>query len=316
MTDIAVRISAIDTEGQGNRSLRLEALSGELPPFEAGAHIDVHLPNGLVRQYSLAGSPRERGHYLLCVRHEAQSRGGSAFIHQQLQEGTELRISAPRNAFALQEAGYYLLLAAGIGITPLLAMAEELQARGMPFELHCYTRDPDELAFAGRLGQGFATGKVHLHHSASGTSARQHVPASLLDRPPGSRLYLCGPQAFMATQRERAAGFGWPHSHVHSEAFAAEASGLMGGAFEVALARSGRTVAVGPQQSIAAALVAAGVEVPLSCEMGMCGACLTGLLEGEGDHRDQVLDEVERAANRQIALCCSRSHSARLVLDL
>ncbi|WP_175650764.1 PDR/VanB family oxidoreductase [Pseudomonas sp. Marseille-P9899] len=316
MTTIAVRISAIDEQGAGNRSLRLEPVSGDLPPFEAGAHIDVHLPNGLTRQYSLAGSPRERGHYLLCIKHEPQSRGGSSFVHQQLAAGAELLISAPRNAFPLLEAEHYLLLAAGIGITPLLSMAEELQARGTPFSLHYYTRSPAELAFAKRLSDGFAEGSVQLHHSITGCSPRQHVPETMLARRPGSRLYLCGPAAFMAAQRERAALAGWPQSHVHTEAFAPATEGVVGDAFEVTLAKSGTTVAVGPEQSIAAALLAAGVEVPLSCEMGMCGACLTGLLEGEGDHRDQVLSDAERASNQQIALCCSRSHSARLVLDM
>lgn len=316
MSTIAVRVSAIEEQGLGNRSLRLEALHGVLPPFEAGAHIDLHLPNGLVRQYSLAGSPRQRDHYLLCIKHEPLSRGGSAFIHQQLAEGCQLQISPPRNAFPLREAEHHLLVAAGIGITPLLSMAEELQAQGRPFSLHYYTRTPNDLAFAERWRRGFSPGSVQLHHSSEGRSPRRHLPVELLARREGSRLYLCGPQAFMSALHERASQLGWPESHIHSEAFAPGTDDRTGDAFDVTLARSGRTVTVAPEQSIATALQAAGVEVALSCEMGICGACLVGLLEGQADHRDQVLSDAERAANRQIALCCSRSRSPRLVLDL
>ncbi|TBU91963.1 PDR/VanB family oxidoreductase [Phytopseudomonas dryadis] len=316
MSTIAVTVSAIEPQGRANRSLRLEAVAGRLPAFEAGAHIDLHLPNGLVRQYSLANAPHQRDHYLLCVKREPGSRGGSEFIHSQLAVGCQLQVSPPRNAFPLRLAEHCLLVAAGIGITPLLSMAETLQAEGRSFSLHYYTRTPQDVAFADRLRERFAPASIHLHHSSQGRSPRQHLPAELLDRRPGSRLYLCGPQAFMAALRERAHHLGWPDEHVHSEAFAACAEERTGASFEVRLARSGRTLTVNADQSIAAALMASGVDVPLSCEMGICGACLTGLLEGQGDHRDHVLSEAEKAADRQIALCCSRSRSARLVLDI
>jgi ferredoxin-NADP reductase len=312
-----VRVAAIADHGGGQRALRLEALDGVLPAFEAGAHVDVHLPDGLVRQYSIASAPQQRDHYLLCVKLAAQSRGGSHQIVHHLAAGERLRISAPRNLFPLRSGTRQLLLAAGIGITPLLSMAHALDARGEDFVLHCYARRRDELAFAELLQRGFEHGRVLLHFSADGESPRTHVPRELRAATSRDQLYLCGPTAFMQRYAVLADSFGWLPGNVHREHFGALDLGRADDAgFEVELASDGRRVVVAPGQSIAGALRQAGVPVALSCEQGMCGACLTGVLAGEPDHRDSVLDAAARGAGDRIALCCSRSRSPRLVLDL
>jgi vanillate O-demethylase ferredoxin subunit len=312
-----VRIATVADEGYGQRALRLEPLHGALPPFEAGAHVDVHLPDGLIRQYSIASAPQQRDHYLLCVRRTDDSRGGSRQLCGSIAPGDRLRISAPRNLFALRTGTRQVLIAAGIGITPLLSMAEALEARGEEFVLHYYVRHREQVAFAARLRQGFRHGRVLLHASADGASPRTHVPVEIRAATSRDQLYLCGPAPFMDRFAALAGGFGWSPAQVHREHFGAIARPAEGErAFEVQLASSGRVVTVPAQVSIAQALRAAGIAAPVSCEQGICGACLTGVLAGEPEHRDSVLGEAERCAGRQLALCCSRSHSPRLVLDL
>ena len=315
MALLEVLVADATEQGAGNRALRLEPLTGTLPPFQAGAHVDVHLPGGLVRQYSIASAPAARDHYLLCVKREADSRGGSRHIHEQLGPGHRLWISTPRNLFELQAEGPHLLLAAGIGITPLLSMARALDAQGQPFVLHYYVHDRARAAFAGELQAGFAHGRVELHASTEGTSARRHVPAEL-DTPRG-HLYLCGPAAFMDRFATLAAAHGWDSGQVHREHFAGVAATLADDeAFEVELASTGLVVEVAADTTIAQALEAAGFPLPVSCEQGICGACVTGVRAGIPDHRDCVLSEQEHAANTCITPCCSRSRSPRLVLEL
>lgn len=316
MALLQVVVTDIAEQGEGNRALTLAPLLGELPPFEAGAHVDVHLPGGVVRQYSIASAPDERDrHYVLCVKLAPASRGGSRHIHEQLVAGQRLWISLPRNHFPLQADGPHLLLAAGIGITPLLSMAQALDARGEAFVLHHYVRERAQAAFAGRLAQGFAHGRVQVHADAEGESPLTHVPGELAQ--PRGHLYLCGPGGFMdhfAALAERA---GWPAQNIHSERFdPVELVRADDAPFEVELASSGEVVEVPAGQSIAQALGEAGIPVEVSCEQGMCGACVTGVLAGVPDHRDCVLGAAEHAANDRMTLCCSRSRSPRLVLAL
>lgn len=317
---IDVLVDGLSAQGAGNLGLRLvRADGGALPGFSAGAHVDLHLPNGLVRQYSIASGQDRLDRYVLCVRREAASRGGSAWLHGQVRLGQALRISAPRNLFALQPASGYLLLAGGIGITPLLSMAQALDRQGTGFELHYYVQEPAHAAFGRRLRAGFAHGQVHLHAASEGGDARTALPAALQAPDPQARVYLCGPYAFMEHVTSAALASGWDASRIHREAFAAPpapptAADQAG--FEVQIASTGQLVHVAGDCSIAQALSAAGVPVSLSCEMGMCGACLTGVLAGEPDHRDSVLNAAEHAANDQMTVCCSRSRSPRLVLDL
>ena len=318
---IPVVVDALMAQGRGNLAVRLvDPDQGLLPAFEAGAHVDLHLGNGLVRQYSIASPSHEQDHYLLCIRKEAASRGGSAFVHERLRVGDPMRISAPRNLFSLGAAEHSVLVAGGIGITPILSMAESLDSSAASFELHYYVRERREAAFARRLAAGFRHGQVQLHCSAEGDSSRLCLPSALAAPADSRRLYLCGPAGFMEHVASQAQAAGWNPDRIHQEAFAPPAvvaSSAENQAFEVELASSGQVFSIPPDRSIAAVLVDAGINVPLSCEMGICGSCLTRVLQGSVDHRDSVQSEQEKSASQQqITLCCSRSHSARLTLDL
>jgi vanillate O-demethylase ferredoxin subunit len=321
MTTIPVVVDALMAQGRGSLAVRLVAQDEQaLPAFEAGAHIDLHLGRGLIRQYSIASPPHERAHYLLCVKKESASRGGSAHVHERLRVGDALQISLPRNLFALQPAEHQVLLAGGIGITPLLSMAEALDQSMTSFELHYYVQSRRDAAFAKRLASGFAHGRVHLHCSVDGDSCRKGLPAGVQVPAKGTRLYLCGPEGFMQHVVDAALAAGWDQDKIHREAFAApSAVAPVAGAaaFQVELASSRRVFDIPADRSIASILVDAGVNVPLSCEMGICGACLTPVIDGVVDHRDSVQSDAERAAPlQQIALCCSRSHSAMITIDL
>ncbi len=316
MALLQVVVADIAGQGEGNRALTLVPLLGELPAFEAGAHVDVHLPGGLVRQYSIASAPAEHGrHYVLCVKRAPDSRGGSRHVHEAMVPGQRLWISEPRNHFPLQPDGPHLLLAAGIGITPLLSMAQALDARGEAFALHHYVRERGQAAFAARLAQGFVHGRVRVHADAEGESPLAHAPEELAL--PRGHVYLCGPAGFMDHFTALAEAAGWPAAAIHREHFdAVDLVRADDAPFEVELASSGEVIEVPAGQSIARALTEAGIPVDVSCEQGMCGACVTGVLAGLPDHRDCVLGAAEHAANDRMTLCCSRSRSPRLVLAL
>lgn len=288
-----------------------------LPPFEAGAHIDLHLPNGLVRPYSLCNPPGSVDRYQIGVLKDPASRGGSRAVHELLKVGDVLPISAPRNLFALApEASQSLLLAGGIGITPLLAMAETLHQQGADFALHLCARSRSRAPFTQRLAQAPWQPRAHLHLDDEAATAL-HIDSLLAQAQHGCHLYVCGPNGFMDAMLGAARRAGWAESRLHAEAFSAQVQPAAGDrAFEVVLARSGKVVWVDADHSVARALDAAGVLLPTSCEQGICGTCLTRVLEGIPEHRDQYLTPEEQAANDQFLPCCSRALSARLVLDL
>ncbi|WP_321786966.1 PDR/VanB family oxidoreductase [Paraburkholderia sp. J94] len=320
MSTIAVIVDTLSAQGRGNLAVRLVCADGSaLPPFDAGAHIDVHFARGLIRPYSIASAPHERDHYVLCVKREAASRGGSAYVHERLRVGDRLDVSLPRNLFGLREGSRHVLMAGGIGITPLLSMAESLEKSGVPFELHYYVRERIDTAFKARWAAGFTHGRVHVHSSIDGESARDALPAALHAPVDGMQLYLCGPDSFMRHVAQSAREFGWQAGAIHQEAFGAPAvqTRTDDESFQVVLASSGRTFEVTAQRSIASVLLEGGVSVPLSCEMGICGACLTPVIDGVADHRDTVQSDTEKcAANQQIALCCSRARTPRIVIGL
>lgn len=321
---VTVRVAQRYEEAPDICRLVLQAADGAaLPPFEAGAHIDVHLPGGLVRQYSLCNPPSgdaPAAEYHIAVLRTADSRGGSQAVHAQLQPGSTLTISSPRNLFALAaQADHHLLLAGGIGITPLLAMAEQLTQRGQPFTLHYCNRSPARAAFTQQLTQAPYAGQVSLHYDDGPPDQQLQLPQRLARMPAGTHLYVCGPQGFMDAALQAARAAGWAQERLHSESFtpAPQAQAQAGdGGFELELAGSGRIVAVEAGQTALQALLAAGVDLPFSCEQGICGTCLTRVLSGTPEHRDQYLTEEEQAANDQFLPCCSRSQSPRLVLDL
>lgn len=320
MTTFTVTVDGLSRQGRSAIALSLVRDDGEpLPRWEAGAHIDVQLGNGLMRQYSLTGSPARQDRYLICVALAAESRGGSRYIHQQLRLGQQLTISTPRNLFPLAAAQRAVLVAAGIGLTPLLAMAEQLEADGVPFSLHYYVKQRQEAAFVRRLLQPFQHGYCEILCSAEGQSPRQHLPEALRAPEANAHLYLCGPQGFMTHLQQQAQRLGWRAEQLHAEAFAAAAPLVEADdeSFVVTLASSGASWPVPADKTIARVLLENGVDVPLSCEMGLCGACLTTVLDGEVEHRDTVQSEAEKSAPlQQIALCCSRSRSKALVIDL
>lgn len=316
---LSVRVARKAVEAEGICSFELVAADGApLPAFSAGAHIDVHLPGGLTRQYSLCNPPAETHRYRIAVLRDAASRGGSLAMHDQVHEGDLLTISVPRNHFPLApQAASHLLLAGGIGITPLLCMAEHLAATGGDFELHACTRSKARTAFAERIGRSAFAARVHWHFDDGDGAPPIDIAAVLGSPGAGRHLYVCGPQGFMDAVLRQARAHGWPADHLHHEFFAAAPVDANGNRpFEVRLAGSGRVIAVPADRSVVQALADAGVNLPTSCEQGVCGTCLTRVIDGEPEHRDQYLTPEEQAANDQFLPCCSRSQSARLVLDL
>lgn len=289
-----------------------------LPGFSAGSHIDVHLPGGITRQYSLCNDPAESHRYLIGVLKDPATRGGSKAMHELVNEGDTLQISAPRNHFALaHEARRSLLLAGGIGITPILCMAERLFVAGEAFELHYCSRSRERMAFHDRIRRSGFSSSAAFHFDDGDPDQKLQLDALLGSRQAGTHVYVCGPKGFMDAVLARARARGWPEAQLHYEFFAgAPVKSADDGSFEVKLASSGKVVRIEKDQTVVHALARAGVEVPTSCEQGVCGTCLTRVLEGECDHRDMYLTPEEQAANDQFLPCCSRAKSARLVLDL
>ena len=289
-----------------------------LPPYEAGAHVDVHLPNGHVRQYSLCGKPGIGNRYRIAVLKEEQGRGGSRCLHDTVAVDATLAISAPRRACRLQSRdGIKVLFAGGVGITPILAMAYELLGRGEPFELHYFARTRARAAFLDELLAPPLAQAASLHlDDESAPGAPPALDAALRALPADGELYACGPAGFL----DRISGWwqreGLAPERFHFESFVPAAPSGDGAPFEVEVASSGLRVTVAPQETVVEALARCGVEVPVSCEQGICGTCLTGIKEGIPEHRDQYLTEQEHAANQCFTPCCSRARSPRLVLDL
>ncbi len=304
------------TEAEGIVLLDLRAPDGaDLPPFAAGAHIAVEIAPGLIRHYSLWNNPRETHRYRIAVLREVQSRGGSSVVHRDFTEGRTVRIQPPRNNFPLvAEAAHSVLVAGGIGITPLLAMAQHLDHDGSSFELHYCVRSRPRAAFLTLLEEATFGHRVRLHCD-DGPPEQRFDPVGLEPPRADMHLYLCGPSGFMDWAASALRDIGWPADRLHTEYFSAEIS-AEGDNFTVEAGRSGKSVIVEPMQSIAAALLAAGIDVPLSCEQGVCGTCLVPVLSGMPDHRDLFQTDEEKAANTHIACCCSRSLSPLLTLDL
>lgn len=318
MTTLNVRVQRRLVEAEGICSFELVAADGtSLPAFTAGAHLDVHLGPGLIRQYSLCNDPAERHRYCIAVLREPQSRGGSQAMHAHVQEGQTLTISAPRNHFALVPAARSLLIAGGIGITPILAMARTLHLQDAAFAMHYVGRSVPRMAFVESLNSCTFNDAVHIY-ADDGEGYEPFDAQVVLSQPqPETQLYVCGPGGFMKHVLDTAKACGWAQSQLHCEYFAAAPVETSGdGAFEVKLAKSGQCHVVPGNQSVLKVLLAQGVDIPFSCESGVCGTCLTRVLEGTPDHRDAYLTDVERAAGAEFLPCCSRSQSPVLVLDL
>ncbi|CAI8825042.1 Rieske 2Fe-2S domain-containing protein [Pseudomonas sp. IT-P176] len=281
--------------------------------FEAGAHIDVHTPGGLVRQYSLVNAPDEREHLVIGVKLEAQSRGGSRSMHHDLKAGERLRISAPKNNFRLVPGTAGILIAGGIGITPLLAMGAALQAAERPYELHYFVRSESHVAFPERLHQ---LRHNCIHTGLDPQQTRERLRIVLQQASAGTHLYVCGPKALIDLVSTLASEAGWSDSQVHFELFANEVSHDHDQPFRVRLQRSGEEFTVAAGVSLADSLKARGITLDTSCGQGVCGTCRTAVVDGEPEHRDVYLTREERQANHCLMPCVSRSKSELLVLDL
>ncbi|HSI53537.1 MAG: 2Fe-2S iron-sulfur cluster-binding protein [Ramlibacter sp.] len=318
MEHLAVTVVRKHREAEGIASFELARVDGAaLPAFSAGSHIDVQVPGGLTRQYSLCNDSTEQHRYRIAVLRDAASRGGSAGMHDAVNEGDVIHISEPRNHFALAHAKRSLLFAGGIGVTPLLCMAQRLSAIDADFTLHYSTRSKERTAFVQEIADSAFAGKVRFHFDDGGAAQILNVPAELGAPDPGTHLYICGPAGYINHVLQVAEGMGWPSSHIHLEYFAAAPQDKSSdGGFQVKLASTGKVYEVAKDQSVVQALQAQGVEILTSCEQGVCGTCITRVLEGEPEHRDLYFTDEEKAKNDQFTPCCSRARSKMLVLDL
>jgi vanillate O-demethylase ferredoxin subunit len=315
---LELRITSIRREAEGIHTVELRAAeNGALPPFQAGAHIDLMLAPNLTRSYSLCNDPQERHRYVVSVNKAPNSRGGSRHVHEQLRVSERLQVSPPRNNFPLDEAAAHsVLIAGGIGITPLKAMIARLEALGRPWQLYYATRSRDTLAFADdwRALEAQQPGRVHLHIDSEAQGARLDVQAIVTAAPADAHFYCCGPAPMLAAFEQATAQV--PRAQVHVEHFGGAGPAATEGGFKVMLHRSQRSIDIPPGSTILDTLLAANVTVPYSCKEGVCGSCKVKVLEGTPDHRDLVLTEEEHARNDAMLVCCSGAKSAVLVLDL
>ncbi|MEJ8839886.1 PDR/VanB family oxidoreductase [Ramlibacter sp. AN1133] len=299
-------------------SLRLvRADGGTLPPFSPGAHIDVYLPGGHVRQYSLCNGPNEKGDYRIAVLRAPGSRGGSIAVHEQLHVGDIVTIGTPRNTFPLQHEQRSVLLAGGIGITPLLSMAKHLCELDCDFSLHYCARSPARTAFREELAASRFAHRVHYHFDDGPPEQKFSVEAAIGAPTPGVGIFVCGPSGFIEHVRRGAERGGFAPDQVHAEYFGAEPQGAYGDRpFIIQIASTGQQIVVGAERTAVQALAAAGIEIMTSCEQGFCGTCVTRVLAGECDHRDICLSAEEKERNAAFTPCCSRASTPLLVLDL
>ncbi|MBV7541454.1 PDR/VanB family oxidoreductase [Acidovorax sp. sic0104] len=315
---LQVRVVKKTAEAEGIASFELARLDGQpLPPFSAGSHIDVHVPGGMVRQYSLCNASHEQHRYRIAVLRDPASRGGSVGMHERVTEGDVITISTPRNHFALHPAQHTLLLAGGIGVTPLLCMADRLARTGAAFALHYCTRSAERTAFAGEITASPMAPHVHFHFDAGAPEQKLDLASVLAAPGDDKRVYVCGPAGFIDHVVNTAQTMGWAQDRIHLEYFGAPTQDTSGDeGFEVRIASTGKTYAIAPGMSIVEALRGQGIDIMTSCEQGVCGTCITRVLEGEVDHRDMYLTDEEKASNEQFMPCCSRARSKLLVLDL
>ncbi|SOD98414.1 PDR/VanB family oxidoreductase [Blastococcus haudaquaticus] len=312
--DVAMlRVTAKEAQADGVLTLELAAPSGgRLRDWTPGSHIDLVLPNGLTRQYSLCGDRWDPSHYRVGVLMEPASRGGSRYVHDSLRVGDLVGVGGPRNNFALVPSDQYLFVAGGIGITPILPMVRQAEMLGADWRLLYGGRSRGSMAFLGEL-ERYGDRVVVRPQDEHGLLDL----AGFLGQPrEGVRIYSCGPGPLLAAMERTCAT--WPPYSLRTERFVAEEAGAPArtAPFEVELARSGTTVTVTPEMTVLDALNQVGVEVLSSCRRGVCGTCETTVLAGRPDHRDALLDDDERDVNDCMYICVSRSRDERLVLDL
>lgn len=313
---LELRLVAVTYSAEGTNLYEFRRPGGgALPAFTAGAHVDLHLPNGLIRQYSLANAQDETVRYVVGVKREAEGRGGSAWIHDQLRVGRVLPVSRPRNHFPLVEDGSpVVLIAGGIGVTPLYSMAQRLRALGSEWSLHYAARNRAEAALLDQLTE--VAERVHLHFDEENEGRPIDLAAILAAADPAAHLYCCGPGGMLDAFEAQCKVSGIDPARVHVERFSALPPAPIAQGFVVELARSGIELSIAPGQTILDCARAVGLPVEASCEQGICGACETRVLAGIPDHLDMILNDAERASNKTMMICCSGSRSERLTLDM
>ncbi|MEU3658833.1 PDR/VanB family oxidoreductase [Streptomyces sp. NPDC032940] len=299
-------VTAHERLADGVVGIRLEG--HDLPRWEPGAHLDLVLPSGLVRQYSLCGDPEDTSSYTVATRLVEDGRGGSREVHEQVQEGTELEVRGPRNRFPLVEAPAYVFVAGGIGITPVLPMLRALP-EGAEWRLLYGGRTRASMPFLEDV-EKLDAGRERVTVVAEDEEGLPALDAFLADLPEGAAVYCCGPEGLMAAVEERLPEGTDPRL----ERFAPRTTAGGDGEFEVELQRSGRTLTVAADSSVLAAVRTELPNTPYSCEQGWCGTCQQRVLEGEIDHRDELLTDSERGES--MLICVSRAKGTRLVLDL
>lgn len=314
-TLLDLRLKQIRLEAEWTCSFEFVAVAAPLPPFSAGAHIDLHLPESRIRSYSLVNSPDERHRYVVAVQRESGGRGGSAYMHDSIRVGQVVQASVPANDFMLNEgAEHTIFIVGGIGITPILSMVARLEALNRSWRLYYASRAPDTTAFMetlaafdrkrGRVEYCFATTRIAPLDVSGIVTRADH----------GTHVYCCGParmiDAFIAACKWRP-----PHT-VHFERFAAADAPATEGGYVAVLQRSGKRVPVEPGKTLLDALLEANVSVPYACSSGVCGTCQTKVIAGKPDHRDEFLTPAEKAAGARVMVCCSGSLTPELVLDL
>lgn len=315
---LEVLVKSVTREAPGIQSYELRPTSGRaLPPFTAGAHIDLNLPNGMVRSYSLVNPQEERHRYVIAVQKDRTSRGGSRFLHEQVREGDSVRISAPRNNFPLsEEAARSVLIAGGIGITPILCMIRRLDSLCHSWELHYCTRTRASAPFLEPIAamQAEPRARVHLNFDEEPGGRMLDIAGVVAAAPMDAHLYCCGPLPMLAAFEAAIASR--PPEQVHVEYFAARGAPVESGGFTVVLAKSGIALFVPKGKTILETMLDAGINAPHLCMEGVCATCETPVVEGIPDHRDLVLTKAEQASNRTMMICCSGCKGERLVLDL
>jgi len=289
---------------------------GLLPAFSAGAHIDLHIKPDLIRQYSLVNHPEERHRYLIGVLRDPKSRGGSIAVHDELNEGDLITISSPKNHFPLVRSRRHLLLGGGIGITPILCMAERLEHIQADYELHYCTRSPARMAFRQRIDETLPSERVYYHFDDGDKSQLLNLD-ELLGLPDNStHIYACGPSAFIDYVCQAAESYGWRSQNIHFEYFGAELDSSNDKAFEVEIASSGEIIRIPVGHAVTEVLQEYDIDIEVACEQGVCGTCVTRVMQGVPEHRDRFLTKEQKGRNDQFTPCCSRAKGERLILDL
>lgn len=318
MNNITVKVVGKVSEAVDICSFELASADGKaLPPFSAGSHIDVQVSGTITRQYSLCNDPAEADRYLIGVLRDPHSRGGSIAMHDAVQVGDLIQISAPKNHFPLVHAERTLLFAGGIGVTPILCMAERLAAINADFSMHYCTRSAERTAFLDRIKSSSFSDRVAFHYDAGPAEQKLDLAALIATPAAGTHLYVCGPTGFIDHVVNSAKGLGWSSDQIHVEYFGATVQDTtLDSAFDVQIASTGKVFSIPADRTVVQVLEQHGVDIPVSCEQGVCGTCITRVLSGTPDHRDVYFTDEEHAKNDQFTPCCSRSKTGLLVLDL